>query len=135
MSFVEGIKENAYIENVEVKASEKVGYNEELKIYYSINPRDAKNLELNWSIEGLKSGITAELNKKATNDSDGELIIKINNTLDKDVELILKASQNGKVYSTTKLNIENKDNTIERVKEQINDLISNLDETLDKKSY
>ena len=45
---------NIKIENIEVKVQEKIGYNEELEIRYSINPRDAKNLNLVWEVTGTK---------------------------------------------------------------------------------
>lgn len=123
------------IENVEIKASEKIGYNEELKVKFMINPRDDKNLELSWKIDGLVNGVTAELKEEITNVSDGEIIIKINNTLDKNVKLTLKSIQNGKVYSSTELNVESKNNTIERIKEEVSNLIVNLDEQINKNNY
>jgi len=133
---VKGSVKDIKIENIDVMVSESVGYNEEVRITYSINPRDAKNLELTWSITGLKKGITAEfVNGNTTKESDGEIVLKVNNTLSEDVVLSLKATQDKKVISTTKLNVETKDNTIERVTKELNDIINNLDENLDKNNY
>ena len=127
---------NIKIENVNVTVNEKIGYNEELKVKYSINPRDSKNLNLVWTVEGLKKGVTAEfVSGKITKESDGEVVIKVNNTLDKDVVLTLKATQNGKVLSTTKLNVETKNNTIERVQKEVEALVSGLDTKVGKNNY
>ena len=127
---------NIKIESIDVKVKENIGYNEELKVSYSINPRDAKDLNLTWSIEGLKKGVTASfVSSKKTSLSDGEVVIKLNNTLNKDVTLTLKASQKGKTISTTKLVVESEKNTYDRVTKQLNDLITNLDEKINNKNY
>lgn len=127
---------NIKIEDVKVEVNENVGYNEELKIKFSINPRDAKNLELNWEVSGLKNGVTATfVNGKTTKESDGEVVLKIENTLDKDVKLTIKATQNKKVYFTKELVVETKNNTIERVTNEVNELIEELDEKVNNKNY
>ncbi|MBQ1813002.1 MAG: hypothetical protein II119_03555 [Bacilli bacterium] len=127
---------NIKIENVKVEVSEHVGYNEELKIKYSINPRDAKNLELNWEISGLKNGVKATfVNGKTTKEADGEVVLKVENTLDKDVKLTIKATQNKKTYFTKELVVETKNNTVERVTKEVNGLIEELDEKLNNKNY
>lgn len=124
------------IENIKVEVNEKVGYNEELKIKFSINPRDAENLNLTWEVSGLKKGITATfVNGKTTNVSDGEVTLKLENTLDKDVKLTLKATQNRKVLYSKDLTIETKNNTIERVTNEVNELIEKLDEKINKNNY
>lgn len=132
---VSGNVNNIKIENIKVDVKESIGYNEELKVSYSINPRDAKNLKLDWKIEGLKKGITVDfVNGKTTNESDGIITLKVNNTLDKNVVLTLKALQNNKVISTTKLDVETKKTTIERVNKELETLINNLDENLNKEN-
>lgn len=124
------------IENIEVEVKENIGYNEELTVSYSINPRDAKNLNLVWDVTGIKKGITVEfVSGKNTSVSDGEVVLKINNTLDEEVTLTLRAKQNGKVLSTTKLVIETKKETIERVATSVEDLINNLDEKINNDNY
>lgn len=133
---IKGNVNNIKIENVKVNVKESIGYNEELKVNYSINPRDAKNLKLDWKIEGLKKGITVDFaNGKTTNEAEGIITLKVNNTLDKTVVLTLKAVQNNKVISTTKLNVENKNITVERVNKELETLINNLDEKLNKENY
>lgn len=127
---------NIKIENIEVKVQEKIGYNEELEINYSINPRDAKNLNLVWEVSGTKKGVTVEfVSSNSTNTPDGTITIKINNTLDKEVELTLKAKQNGKVLSSTKLLVETKEETNTRVISEVTDLINKLDEKITNDNY
>lgn len=127
---------NIKIENIEVKVEESIGYNEELEISYTINPRDAENLNLVWEVIGTKKGVTVEfVSSNSTNTSDGTVTIKVNNTLDKDVTLTLRAKQNGKVLSSTKLTIETKEETINRVLEEVNTLINGLDEKINKNNY
>lgn len=127
---------NIKIENIEVKVQEKIGYNEELEINYSINPRDAKNLNLVWEVSGTKKGVTVEfVSSNSSNTSDGTITIKINNTLDKEVELTLKAKQNGKVLSSTKLKVETKEETNTRVISEVTDLINKLDEKITNDNY
>ena len=127
---------NIKIENIKVEVKENVGYNEELKINYSINPRDAKNLNLSWNVLGLKKGITVEfVNGKTTKDADGVVALKINNTLNEKVNLTLTGSQNGKVLVSSKFTVETKDKTEKRVTNELNDLITNLDEKLNNKNY
>lgn len=127
---------NTKIENIKVEVKESIAYNEELKISYSINPRDAKNLNLVWDIVGTKKGVTVEfVGSKNTNSSDGEVVIKINNTLDKEATLTLNAKQNGKVLSSTKLVVESKEETKERVVAEVETLISSLDTEINNKNY
>jgi len=127
---------NIKIENIEVKVQEKIGYNEELEISYSINPRDAKNLNLVWEVTGTKKGVTVEfVTSNSTNTADGEVKIKVNNTLDKDVTLTLRAKQNGKVLSSTKLVVETKEETVNRLVTEVTALINNLDEKINKNNY
>ena len=127
---------NIKIENIEVKVQEKIGYNEELEISYSINPRDAKNLNLVWDVTGIKKGVTVEfVSSNSTTTADGVVKIKINNTLDKDVTLTLRAKQNGKVLSKTKLVVETKEETVNRLVTEFNALINNLDEKINKDNY
>lgn len=127
---------NVKIENIKVEVKENIGYNEQLIVNYSINPRDAKNLNLAWDVTGIKKGITVEfVGSKNTNSADGEVVLKINNTLDKEVTLTLRAKQNGKVLSSTKLLVETKEETNERVVNEIESLISNLDEKISNKNY
>lgn len=127
---------NIKIENIEVKVQEKIGYNEELEISYSINPRDAKNLNLTWEVSGTKKGVTVEfVSSNSTSSSDGIVTIKINNTLDKEVELTLKAKQNGKVLSSTKLLVETKEETNTRVISEVTALINKLDEKITNDNY
>lgn len=127
---------NIKIENIEVKVQEKIGYNEELEISYSINPRDAKNLNLTWEVAGTKKGVTVEfVSSNSTSSSDGIVTIKINNTLDKEVELTLKAKQNGKVLSSTKLLVETKEETNTRVISEVTALINKLDEKITNDNY
>ena len=127
---------NIKIENIEVKVSENVGYNEELEIPFSINPRDAKNLNLVWEVTGTKKGVTVEfVSSNSTNSSDGSIKIKVNNTLDKNVTLTLRAKQNGKVLSTTKLVVETKEETFTRLVAEFNALVNNLDEKINRKNY
>lgn len=128
-------EKNINIENIKVTIPEAIGYNEELKVQYTINPLDASNTNLDWSITGTKTGVTAEFSSKITTTSEGELTIKINNTTDKEVSLKLVAKQNGKTITTTELKIETKDVTIERVTGEVTDLINGLDEKINKKNY
>ena len=48
------------IEDIKVTLKENIGYNEKLRIDYKINPLDASNTKLVWSVSGLKNGISAE---------------------------------------------------------------------------
>lgn len=131
-----GSVNNISIENIDVKVQEKIGYNEELEISYSINPRDAKNLNLTWEVSGTKKGVSVEfVSSNSTNSSDGIVTIKINNTLDEEVKLVLKAKQNGKVLSSTTLLVETKEETNTRVISEVNDLINKLDEKITKDNY
>ena len=127
---------NIKIENIDVEVKENISYNDELSISYSINPRDAKNLKLVWDVTGIKKGITVEfVSGKNTSTADGKIVVKVNNTLDKEVELTLKAKQNGKVVSSTKLVVESKRQTTDRITKEVNDLIGNLDEKINKDNY
>lgn len=127
---------NIKIENIKVEIKENVGYNDELKINYSINPRDAKNLNLVWSVLGIKKGVTATFtNGNKTTESDGTIVLKLDNTLSSDVTLTLVGSQNGKTISSTKFVVENKEKTVERVTKEVNDIINNLSEDIDKDNY
>lgn len=127
---------NVKIESVDVNVQENIGYNEELVVKYSITPRDAKNLNLVWDVTGIKKGVTVEfVGSKNTNTADGEVVLKINNTLDKEVTLTLRAKQNGKVLTSTKLVVETKEETVERVVTEIENLISSLDEKINNKNY
>ena len=124
------------IQDVNVEVSENIGYNEKLTVKYSVNPRDASNLNITWSVTGLKKGTTLEfVSSNKTNSSDGEIELQVNNTNEKDVTLYLVGKQNGKTISKTKLIIENKSKTIERVTEEVNNLISNLDEKINKNNF
>jgi len=127
---------NIKIENIEVKVQEEIGYNEELEINYSINPRDAKNLNLVWEVIGTKKGVTVEfVTSNSTNTSDGTIKVKVNNTLEKDVTLTLRAKQNGKVLSSTKLTVETKEETVNRVTTEVTGLINELDEKINRNNY
>lgn len=127
---------NIKIENIEVKVQESIGYNEELEISYSINPRDAKKLNLVWEVIGTKKGVTVEfVSSNSTNTADGSIIIKLNNTLDKEVTLTLRAKQNGKVLSSTKFTVETKEETINRVSTRVSELINELDEKINRNNY
>lgn len=127
---------NIKIENIEVKVQESIGYNEEIEISYSINPRDAKNLNLVWEVIGTKKGVTVEfVTSNSTNTADGSVTIKVNNTLDKDITLTLRAKQNGKVMSSTKFTVETKEETISRVTTRVSELINSLDEKINKNNY
>lgn len=127
---------NIKIENIEVKVQESIGYNEEIEISYSINPRDAKNLNLVWEVIGTKKGVTVEfVSSNSTNTADGSVAIKVNNTLDKDVTLTLRAKQNNKVVSSTKFTVETKEETISRVTTRVSELINSLDEKINKNNY
>ena len=127
---------NIKIENIDVEVKENISYNDELSISYSINPRDAKNLKLVWDVTGIKKGITVEfISEKNTSAYEGNIVIKVNNTLDEAVTLTLKARQNGKVLSSTKLVVESKNQTIDRITTEVNELIENLDEKINKDNY
>lgn len=127
---------NIKIENIEVNVRESIGYNEEIEISYSINPRDAKNLNLVWEVIGTKKGVTVEfVTSNSTNTADGSVTIKVNNTLDKDITLTLRAKQNGKVMSSTKFTVETKEETISRVTTRVSELINSLDEKINKNNY
>lgn len=127
---------NIKIENIDVEVKENISYNDELSISYSINPRDAKNLKLVWNVTGIKKGITAEIvSGKNTSTYEGNIVIKVNNTLDEAVTLTLKAKQNGKVLCSTKLAVESKSQTTDRITKEVNELIGSLDEKINKDNY
>lgn len=127
---------NIKIENIDVEVKENISYNDELSISYSINPRDAKNLKLVWDVTGIKKGITVEfVSGKNTSTYEGNIVIKVNNTLDEAVTLTLKAKQNGKVLSSTKLVVESKSQTTDRITKEVKGLIENLDEKINKDNY
>ena len=131
-----GAVKNIKIQDVNVEVSENIGYNEKLTVKYSVNPRDASNLNITWSVTGLKKGTTLEfVSSNKTNSSDGEIELQVNNTNEKDVTLYLVGKQNGKTISKTKLVVENKSKTIERVTEEVKNLISNLDEKINKNNF
>lgn len=127
---------NVNIENVKVEVNEKIGYNEEINIKYSINPRDASNLNITWSVTGLKKGVTVEfVSDKVTKNSDGEIKLKVNNTTNEEVTLSLIGEQDGKIVNQTKLNVQNKENTLTRVTEEVKNLILKLDEKINNNNY
>ena len=127
---------NIKIENIDVEVKENISYNDELSISYSINPRDARTLKLVWDVTGIKKGITVEfVSGKNTSNYEGNIVIKVNNTLDEAVTLTLKAKQNGKVLSSTKLVVESKSQTTDRITKEVNELIGNLDERINKDNY
>lgn len=127
---------NIKIENIDVEVKENISYNDELSISYSISPRDAKNLKLVWDMTGIKKGITVEfVSGKNTSTAEGKVVVKVNNTLDEAVTLTLKAKQNGKVLSSTKLVVESKKQTTDRITKEVNELIGNLDEKINKDNY
>ena len=124
------------MENVKVEVNEKIGYNEEVKVKYTVNPRDAKDVNLMWSIVGLEDGVTVDfVSSSTTNSSDGEIVLKVNNTLDRDVVLTLKALQKGEVYGKVDLNIQSRANTSERVTKELDELIGSLDEEINNDNY
>ncbi len=126
---------NIAIDEVKVTIPESIGYNEELEVEYSITPSDATNLNLDWSITGIKTGVSVEIVNSETNSKSGIVTISINNTTDKEVTLNLYAKQDGYTLSKTELKVETKDVTIERVTGEVEKLIINLDEKINKKNY
>lgn len=127
---------NIKIEDIKITMEENIGYSETLEIKYSINPTDASNTNLVWSISGLKTGITANfVNGNETSQSTGVLAIEINNTLDKEVTLKLIAKQNEKTVNTTNLKVETKESTVKRVTGEVEELILDLDEKFNKENY
>ena len=127
---------NIKIENINVEVKENISYNDELSISYSISPRDAKNLKLVWDVTGIKKGITLEfVSGKNTSTAEGKVVVKVNNTLDEAVTLTLKAKQNGKVVNSTKLVVESKKQTTDRITKEVNELIEDLDEKINKDNY
>jgi molecular chaperone DnaK (HSP70) len=124
------------IENIKITIGKNIGYNEELEVKYSINPSDATNKNLVWSLTGIKKGITAVfVSAKTTTDKEGTVKIQLNNTTSNTVTLKLVVKQNGKTLSTTKLNVESKTQTIDRVVGEVKELISNLDEKINNRNY
>ena len=127
---------NIKIENINVEVKENISYNDELSISNSISPRDPKNLKLVWDVTGIKKGITLEfVSGKNTSTAEGKVVVKVNNTLDEAVTLTLKAKQNGKVVNSTKLVVESKKQTTDRITKEVNDLIEDLDEKFNKDNY
>lgn len=124
------------MESVKLEVNEKIGYNEEIKVKYTVNPRDSKDVNLMWSIVGLEDGVKVDfVNGSTTNSSDGEIILKVNNSLDEDVVLTLRATQKGEVYGKVDLNIESRANTSERVVKELDELIGSLDEEINEDNY
>ena len=119
------------IEDIKVTLKENIGYNEKLRIDYKINPLDASNTKLVWSVSGLKNGISAEFE---TN-TEGTIKINLKNSLDEEVTLKLIAKQDNKVVSETTLKVEAKNTTIERVTKEVKEAINKLDTNLTKKNY
>ena len=133
---VSGSVGNIKIEDIKIEIQDDISYNEEVEIDYSINPRDASNKNLVWSVTGVKKGVTVEFtSSKNTNVSDGTLSIKVNNTTDENVTLKLIAKQNNKTISTTSFTVESKEYTITRITREVNELISSLDEEINKNNY
>ena len=124
------------IEDIKVTLKENIGYNEKLRIDYKINPLDASNTKLVWSVSGLKNGISAEFETNTeTTKEEGTIKINLKNSLDEEVTLKLIAKQDDKVVSETTLKVEAKNTTIERVTNEINDALENnseVEELLDK---
>ena len=127
---------NIKIEEVKIITEEKVGYSEEIKVSYSITPRDAENLNLTWEVKGVKKGITVEfISSNKTSTADGEIIVKVNNTKDEEVTLTLNAKQKSKVLAKTDIVVESKNDTVSRVTEEVENLILNLNEKTNNNTY
>ena len=127
---------NIKIEEVKIITEEKVGYSEEIKVSYSITPRDAENLNLTWEVKGVKKGITVEfISSNKTSTADGEIILKVNNTKDEEVTLTLSAKQKSKVLAKTDIVVESKNDTVSRVTEEVENLILNLNEKTNNNTY
>lgn len=127
---------NIKIEEVKIITEEKVGYSEEIKVSYSITPRDAENLNLTWEVKGVKKGITVEfISSNKTSTADGEIIVKVNNTKDEEVTLTLSAKQKSKVLAKTDIVVESKNDTVSRVTEEVENLILNLNEKTNNNTY
>ena len=124
------------IEDIKVTLKENIGYNEKLRIDYKINPLDASNTKLVWSVSGLKNGISAEFETNTeTTKEEGTIKINLKNSLDEEVTLKLIAKQDDKVVSETTLKVEAKNTTIERVTKEVKEAINKLDTNLTKKNY
>lgn len=124
------------IEDIKVTLKENIGYNEKLRIDYKINPLDASNTKLAWSVSGLKNGISAEFETNTeTTKEEGTIKINLKNSLDEEVTLKLIAKQDDKVVSETTLKVEAKNTTIERVTKEVKEAINKLDTNLTKKNY
>lgn len=127
---------NIGIEDIKVTIPENIGYNEKLEVEYTINPKDASNVKLLWDVTGVKKGVTVEfVSEKETKSATGSFVVNINNTTEKEVTLKLVAKQNNKVLSTTELKVEAKEKTISRVTGEVTELITELDEKINKKNY
>lgn len=127
---------NIKIEEVKIITEEKVGYSEEIKVSYSITPRDAENLNLTWEVKGVKKGITVEfISSNKTSTADGEIIVKVDNTKDEEVTLTLNAKQKSKVLAKTDIVVESKNDTVSRVTEEVENLILNLNEKTNNNTY
>ena len=124
------------MESVKLEVNEKIGYNEEVKVKFTVNPRDSKDVNLMWSVVGLEDGVTVDfVSSSTTNSSDGEIVLKVNNSLDRDVVLTLRAAQKGEVYGRVDLNVESRANTSERVVKELDELIGSLDEEINSDNY
>lgn len=127
---------NILIEDIKVTIPEHIGYNEELEVQFSINPKDASNTNLEWDVTGIKKGITVEFtSEKTTKNAEGIISLKINNETEEEVTLKLITKQDSKTVNTKELKVEPKEKTINRVTGEVTELITELDEEITKKNY
>ena len=61
--------------------------------------------------------------------------LNLNNTTNEEVTLSLIGEQDGKIVNQTKLNVQNKENTLTRVTEEVKNLILELDEKINNNNY
>lgn len=122
------------VENVKIEIADKVSYDGEVKVNYSINPKDAKNLNLVWSVK-TKSGVKVEIDNKNTNTADGTITLKVSNTNKNNSSFTISAKQGNKEFISKKVVVESETESVKRITEEVNALIDGLETDINKDNY
>lgn len=127
------------LEGVNITADSTVAYNGTLDVKYDLNPVDADNKNVTWSVSNLVEGVTATfVDGNTTNASTGNLKISFSNATSdvQKVTLTAKDSTNNELKSI-EVSVQTKDATtnLENKAKEIENLISKLPEEITSNNY
>ncbi len=115
----DNIDNKAVLTDIKITNFELAPFDGELEINYELVPNDVDNKEVTWSISGLQTGVTAEIDGSyKTNKAVGTIVLKIKNANDKASTLKLNA-KSGNISKTVNVEIENQTTTEDRYKKEV----------------